>query len=100
MSGLGGNHRRAEINDVTYEQAIDPILLPFILAKLNTFALVGIDSAQVEVEVEASTGLPKTVIFWTNRPLRLSFSSGLAAHIRSSRTPTNKPDSPVRCKAE
>src|SRR5437764_14230780 len=33
-----------------------------MLAKLNTFALVGIDAAPVEVEVDASTGLPKTVL--------------------------------------
>jgi magnesium chelatase family protein len=35
---------------------------PHMLAKLNTFALVGIDAAPVEVEVDASTGLPKTVL--------------------------------------
>src|SRR5213083_1665893 len=33
-----------------------------MLAKLNTFALVGIDAVPVEVEVDASTGLPKTVL--------------------------------------
>src|SRR5436305_6057812 len=33
-----------------------------MLAKLNTFALVGIDAVAVEVEVDASTGLPKTVL--------------------------------------
>src|SRR5947209_6982387 len=33
-----------------------------MLAKLNTFALVGIDAAPVEVEVDVSAGLPKTVI--------------------------------------
>jgi magnesium chelatase family protein len=33
-----------------------------MLAKLNTFALVGIDAAPVEVEVDASAGLPKTVL--------------------------------------
>src|SRR5436190_18530466 len=32
-----------------------------MLAKLNTFALVGIDAVPVEVEVDASAGLPKTV---------------------------------------
>src|ERR1700746_3687878 len=31
-----------------------------MLAKLNTFALVGIDAASVEVEVDAAPGLPKT----------------------------------------
>src|SRR5262245_36492588 len=33
-----------------------------MLAKLNTFALVGIDALPVEVEVDVSTGLPKTVL--------------------------------------
>ena len=33
-----------------------------MLAKLNTFALVGIDAVPVEVEVDASAGLPKTIL--------------------------------------
>jgi magnesium chelatase family protein len=33
-----------------------------MLAKLNTFALVGIDAVPVEAEVDASVGLPKTVL--------------------------------------
>jgi magnesium chelatase family protein len=33
-----------------------------MLAKLKTFALVGIDALPVEVEVDASAGLPKTVL--------------------------------------
>lgn len=33
-----------------------------MLAKLNTFALVGIDAVPVEVEVDVSDGLPKTVL--------------------------------------
>jgi magnesium chelatase family protein len=34
-----------------------------MLAKLNTFALVGIDALPVEVEVDSvNSGLPKTVI--------------------------------------
>src|SRR5579864_8466562 len=33
-----------------------------MLAKLNTFALVGIEGLPVEVEVDASAGLPKTVL--------------------------------------
>lgn len=33
-----------------------------ILAKLNTFALAGIDAVPVEVEVDTSAGLPKTVL--------------------------------------
>lgn len=33
-----------------------------MLAKLNTFALVGIDAAPVEVEVDAAPGLPKTIL--------------------------------------
>src|SRR3984893_1595935 len=33
-----------------------------MLAKLNTFALVGIDAVPVEVEVDASAGLPKTLM--------------------------------------
>src|SRR3981081_4652819 len=32
-----------------------------MLAKLNTFALVGIDGVPVEVEVDAAAGRPKTV---------------------------------------
>src|SRR5258708_37802556 len=35
---------------------------PFMLAKLNSFALVGIDAGPVEVEVDASAGLPKTIL--------------------------------------
>ena len=31
-----------------------------MLAKLNTFALVGIDAAPVEAEVDVSAGMPKT----------------------------------------
>jgi hypothetical protein len=33
-----------------------------MLAKLNTFALVGIEAVPVEVEVDASAGLPRTVL--------------------------------------
>src|SRR3974390_2135539 len=33
-----------------------------MLAKLNTFALAGIDALPVEVEVDVSAGLPKTVL--------------------------------------
>ena len=33
-----------------------------MLAKLNSFALVGIDALPVEVEVDVSAGLPKTVL--------------------------------------
>lgn len=33
-----------------------------MLAKLNAFALVGIDAVPVEVEVDAGTGFPKTVL--------------------------------------
>src|SRR5947207_15025410 len=33
-----------------------------MLAKLNTFTLVGIDALPVEVEVDVSSGLPKTVL--------------------------------------
>lgn len=33
-----------------------------MLAKLNTFALVGIDALPVEVEVDAAAGLPKTIL--------------------------------------
>src|SRR5271163_2782967 len=33
-----------------------------MLAKLNTFALVGIDAVPVEVEVDAAAGLPKTLL--------------------------------------
>jgi magnesium chelatase family protein len=33
-----------------------------MLAKLNTFALVGIEAVPVEVEVDVSAGLPKTVL--------------------------------------
>src|ERR671922_2465217 len=33
-----------------------------MLAKLNAFALVGIEAVPVEAEVDASSGLPKTVL--------------------------------------
>jgi magnesium chelatase family protein len=33
-----------------------------MLAKLNSFALVGIDAVPIEVEVDASPGLPKTIL--------------------------------------
>src|SRR5919199_4628924 len=33
-----------------------------MLAKLKTFALVGIDAVPVEIEVDAAAGLPKTVL--------------------------------------
>jgi magnesium chelatase family protein len=33
-----------------------------VLAKLNTFALVGIDAVPVEAEVDAAAGLPKTIL--------------------------------------
>src|ERR1700688_2992010 len=33
-----------------------------MLAKLNTFALVGIEAVPVQVEVDASVGLPKTIL--------------------------------------
>ena len=36
-----------------------------MLAKLNTFALSGIDAVPVVCEVDTSAGLPKTVIFGT-----------------------------------
>src|SRR5919109_4457248 len=35
---------------------------PLMLAKLQTFALVGIEGVPVEVEVDAAAGLPKTVL--------------------------------------
>src|SRR5262249_23112199 len=34
----------------------------FMLAKLNTFALVGMEGVPVQVEVDASAGLPKTIL--------------------------------------
>src|SRR5947207_4034025 len=33
-----------------------------MLAKLRTYALVGIDAVPVEVEVDAAAGLPKTIL--------------------------------------
>ncbi len=33
-----------------------------MLAKLNTFALVGIEAVPVDVEVDVSAGLPKTIL--------------------------------------
>src|ERR671936_366309 len=33
-----------------------------MLAKLNSYALVGIDALPIEVEVDASAGLPKTIL--------------------------------------
>jgi hypothetical protein len=35
-----------------------------MLAKLNTFALVGIEAVPVEAEVDISAGLPKTVLLF------------------------------------
>jgi hypothetical protein len=35
-----------------------------MLAKLNTFALIGIEALPVEVEVDAASGLPKTVLLY------------------------------------
>jgi hypothetical protein len=32
-----------------------------MLAKLNTYALVGIDAKPVEAEIDVSAGLPKTM---------------------------------------
>jgi hypothetical protein len=40
-----------------------------MLAKLNTFALVGIDAAAVEAEVDVAAGLPKTVMLWAISPI-------------------------------
>jgi hypothetical protein len=40
-----------------------------MLAKLNTFALVGIDAVPVEAEVDVSAGLPKTVLIKRIRPV-------------------------------
>ena len=40
-----------------------------MLAKLNTFALIGINAAPVEVEVDTAAGLPKVVLVGTKRPL-------------------------------
>jgi len=39
-----------------------------MLAKLRTFALVGIDAVPVEVEVDASAGLPKTILVGLPEP--------------------------------
>src|SRR4029077_4595824 len=39
-----------------------------MLAKLSTFALVGIDAVPVEVEVDAAAGLPKTVLVGLPEP--------------------------------
>ena len=36
--------------------------VPAMLAKLNTFTLIGIDAVPVEVEVDAAAGTPKTVL--------------------------------------
>jgi hypothetical protein len=33
----------------------------FMLAKLNTFALIGIEALPVEVEVDAASGLPRAL---------------------------------------
>src|SRR5262249_16099924 len=42
--------------------SIIPGSCPRMLAKLNAFALVGIDAVPVEVEVDVAAGLPKTVL--------------------------------------
>jgi hypothetical protein len=40
-----------------------------MLAKLRTYALLGIDAVPVEVEVDAAAGTPKTVFFGHNTPV-------------------------------
>jgi hypothetical protein len=40
-----------------------------MLAKLNTFALSGIDAVPAVCEADTSPGLPGTVLVGTNRPL-------------------------------
>src|SRR5437868_10672084 len=40
-----------------------------MLAKLNMFALVGIEAVPVEAEVDVSAGLPKTVLVGIKRAL-------------------------------
>ena len=40
----------------------NPRYCSFMLAKLNTYALVGIDAVPVEVEVDAAAGFPKIII--------------------------------------
>jgi magnesium chelatase family protein len=54
---LGGMGRFSARNNLTRLGR-----LRAMLAKLNTFALVGIDAVPVEAEVDASAGLPKTVL--------------------------------------
>jgi hypothetical protein len=39
-----------------------------MLAKLNIFALVGIDAVPVVAEVDVSVGLPRTVLVGSNSP--------------------------------
>jgi hypothetical protein len=41
-----------------------------MLAKLNTFALMGIDALPVETEVDCSDGLPKTVLVGSVDPVQ------------------------------
>src|ERR1700685_410587 len=41
---------------------------PLMLAKLRTFALVGIEALPVEVEVDVSAGLPKTILVGLPEP--------------------------------
>jgi magnesium chelatase family protein len=45
-----------------------------MLAKLNTFALVGIDAVPVVAEVDVSVGLPKTVLVGEDRPIQVDTS--------------------------
>src|SRR5204863_3079987 len=57
LQPLGGMGRLSARNDLTRRGR-----LRAMLAKLNTFALVGIDAVPVEAEVDAAAGLPKTVL--------------------------------------
>jgi magnesium chelatase family protein len=56
---------RKECDRTAEPNSSAPVLpreVPGLLAKLNTFALVGIDAVPVEAEVDAAPGLPKTAL--------------------------------------
>ena len=60
--GQDGELRRPCHAEKTLAKSHPPGKVSCMLAKLNTFALMGIDALPVETEVDCSDGLPKTVL--------------------------------------
>lgn len=47
---------------LTVRASFAPTIRPHMLAKLNTYAVVGIEAVPVEVEVDASSGMATTIL--------------------------------------